>query len=43
VLIEPGGNLDVSLDAAVEATPSLASRIAISAEKVRAGDVEGAL
>jgi esterase len=43
VLIEPGGNLDVNLDAAAEATPSLASRIAISAEKVRAGGIEGAL
>jgi len=43
VLVEPGGNLDASLDANAAATPSLASRIAISAEKVRAGDTEGAL
>jgi pimeloyl-ACP methyl ester carboxylesterase len=43
VLAEPGGNLDASLDAAAAAMPSLASRIAISAEKARSGDIEGAL
>ena len=43
VLAEPGGNLDASLDAEAAKAPSPASRIAISAEKVRAGDTEGAL
>jgi esterase len=41
VLIEPGGSMDASLDPAESAARG--PRIAISAEKVRAGDIEGAL
>ena len=41
VLVEPGGTLDASLDpAGIAGTPP---RIAVSAEKVRGGDTEGAL
>ncbi len=45
VLAEPGGDLDAALDpSAAPATPSaLGARIMASAEKVRAGDIEGAL
>jgi pimeloyl-ACP methyl ester carboxylesterase len=39
VLAEPGGTLDASLGTTAGAPP----RIAVSAEKVRAGDIEGAL
>ena len=41
VLIEPGGTMDASLDPA--GTAGSPPRIAVSAEKVRAGDLEGAL
>jgi esterase len=45
VLAEPGGELDVTLDPAASGpTPSdRAARIAASAEKTKAGDIEGAL
>jgi pimeloyl-ACP methyl ester carboxylesterase len=44
ILAEPGGELDRSLDPAADPGPSpRASRIAVSAEKVRGGDIEGAL
>jgi pimeloyl-ACP methyl ester carboxylesterase len=44
ILAEPGGELDASLDPAVKPGPSpLATRIATSAEKIAAGDVEGGL
>ena len=44
ILAEPGGELDRSLDPAADPGPSpRASRIAVSAEKVRDGDIEGAL
>ena len=45
VLAEPGGDLDATLDPSVaSAAPSpLASRIAISAEKIARGDIDGAL
>jgi esterase len=44
VLAEPGGELDVSLDPAVTPGPSSrAARIAICAEKIRDGDVDGGL
>jgi esterase len=45
VLAEPGGELDATLDpAAAGPTPSdRAARIAASAEKTKAGDIEGAL
>jgi pimeloyl-ACP methyl ester carboxylesterase len=45
VLAEPGGDLDPTLDpaAGTPASPSLASRVALSVDKVRAGDIEGAL
>jgi esterase len=45
VLAEPGGNLDATLDpSAAPATPSaVGARIMASAEKVKAGDIEGAL
>ena len=45
ILAEPGGDLDATLDpAASPATPSaIGARIMASAEKVKAGDIEGAL
>ena len=44
VLAEPGGELDATLDPARRPTPSpAAARIAASAEKAKAGDIEGAL
>jgi esterase len=45
VLAEPGGDLDATLDpSAVPAAPSaVGARIMASAEKVKAGDIEGAL
>jgi len=45
ILAEPGGDLDATLDAsAAPGAPSaLAARIMASAEKVKAGDIEGAL
>jgi esterase len=45
ILAEPGGDLDATLDpAAAPASPSaLGARIMASAEKVKAGDIEGAL
>jgi pimeloyl-ACP methyl ester carboxylesterase len=44
ILAEPGGELDASLDPAAKPGPSpLATRIATSAEKIAAGDVEGGL
>jgi pimeloyl-ACP methyl ester carboxylesterase len=45
VLIEPGGDLDASLSPAAAASSAapLASRIAISAERIASGDIEGAL
>ena len=44
VLLEPGGDLDATLAPAAAAAPApLASRIAISAEMIAAGDIEGAL
>jgi pimeloyl-ACP methyl ester carboxylesterase len=44
ILAEPGGELDASLDPAAKPGPSpLAARIATSAEKIAAGDVEGGL
>ena len=45
VLAEPGGELDATLDPAVSGpTPSQrAARISASADKVKAGDIEGAL
>jgi esterase len=45
VLAEPGGDLDATLDpSAVPAAPSaIGTRILASAEKVKAGDIEGAL
>src|SRR5712692_8877663 len=45
ILAEPGGDLDATLDpaAAPVASSALSARIAASAEKVKAGDIEGAL
>ena len=44
VLAEPGGDLDTSLDPAAPPGPSaLGVRMMASAEKVRAGDIDGAL
>jgi esterase len=44
VLAEPGGELDASLDPAATPGPSpRASRIAACAEKIRGGDIDGAL
>jgi esterase len=44
VLAEPGGELDPSLDPAAAPGPSpRATRIAMSAEKIAAGDIEGGL
>ena len=45
ILAEPGGDLDATLDAAAApgAPSALGARIAASAEKVKAGDIEGAL
>jgi esterase len=44
ILAEPGGELDRSLDPTADSGPSpRASRIAVSAEKVRDGDIDGAL
>ena len=45
VLLEPGGDLDASLSPAAETSPtvSLAGRTAITARKIAAGDIDGAL
>src|SRR6202161_2514533 len=44
ILAEPGGELDATLDPSATPGPSpLAARIAASAEKIAAGDVEGGL
>src|SRR5438552_4498118 len=46
VLLEPGGDLDASLSPAAATAPApspLASRIAVSAERIVSGDIEGAL
>ncbi len=44
VLAEPGGELDASLESSTGARPaSPMARIAVSAEKIRSGDIEGAL
>ena len=45
VLLEPGGDLDASLDPAAGTSPvtSLAGRTAITALKIAAGDIDGAL
>jgi esterase len=44
ILAEPGGEMDRSLDPTADPGPSpRASRIAVSAEKVRDGDIDGAL
>ena len=44
ILAEPGGELDSSLDPAVAPGPSQrAAGIAVSAEKVRHGDIDGGL
>jgi esterase len=44
ILAEPGGELDRSLDPTADSGPSSrASRIAVSAEKVRDGDIDGGL
>jgi esterase len=44
ILAEPGGDLDATLDPSAPAAPSaLGARIMASAEKVKAGDIEGAL
>jgi esterase len=45
VLLEPGGDLDATLNPAIAASPSasLAGRTAITALKIAAGDIDGAL
>ena len=44
VLVEPGGELDSSLDPTAAGGPSSrATRIAVAAEKITAGDIEGGL
>jgi pimeloyl-ACP methyl ester carboxylesterase len=45
VLLEPGGDLDATLNPAITASPatSLAGRTAITALKIAAGDIDGAL
>jgi pimeloyl-ACP methyl ester carboxylesterase len=44
ILAEPGGELDATLDPAFKPGPSpLAARIAASAEKIAAGDIDGGL
>src|ERR1700686_4387966 len=43
VLAEPGGDLDASLDPAPPSPSALGARIMASAEKVKAGDIDGAL
>jgi pimeloyl-ACP methyl ester carboxylesterase len=43
VLAEPGGELDATLDATPPAPSALNARISASAEKVRAGDIDGGL
>jgi pimeloyl-ACP methyl ester carboxylesterase len=44
ILAEPGGELDATLDPAATPGPSpLAARVAVAAEKIAAGDVEGGL
>jgi pimeloyl-ACP methyl ester carboxylesterase len=44
ILAEPGGELDATLDPEARPDPSpLSTRIAVSAEKIAAGDVEGGL
>lgn len=43
VLAEPGGDLDASLDGAPPSPSPLGARIMASAEKVKAGDIDGAL
>jgi pimeloyl-ACP methyl ester carboxylesterase len=42
VLVEPGGELDASLDPAAKPGPSqLTGRFAVSAERIAAGDIDG--
>jgi esterase len=44
ILAEPGGDLDATLDPAAPTGPSaIGARITASAEKVKSGDIEGAL
>jgi pimeloyl-ACP methyl ester carboxylesterase len=44
ILAEPGGELDATLDPAATPGPSpLAARIAVAAQKIAAGDIEGGL
>jgi pimeloyl-ACP methyl ester carboxylesterase len=44
VLVEPGGELDASLDPAAKPGPSqLAGRFAMSAERITAGDIDGGM
>ena len=43
LLLEPGGDLDASLASTTSSSPSLAGRTAITALKIAAGDIEGAL
>ncbi len=43
VLAEPGGDLDASLDGAPPSPSPLGARIVASAEKVKVGDIDGAL
>jgi pimeloyl-ACP methyl ester carboxylesterase len=44
ILAEPGGELDATLDPAFKPGPSpLAARIAATAEKIAAGDIDGGL
>jgi esterase len=44
ILVEPGGELDTSLDPAVKPGPSqLKARFTVSAERIAAGDIDGGL
>jgi pimeloyl-ACP methyl ester carboxylesterase len=44
ILAEPGGELDATLDPAFKPGPSpLAAKIAATAEKIAAGDIDGGL
>jgi pimeloyl-ACP methyl ester carboxylesterase len=44
ILVEPGGELDGSLDPAAKPGPSqLAARFAVSAERITAGDIDGGM
>jgi pimeloyl-ACP methyl ester carboxylesterase len=44
ILVEPGGELDASLDAAAKPGPSLfKGRFTVSAERIMAGDIDGGL